>query len=73
MTEQDDADVVSCADCGEVVSVSEEVLYPFGYDGVLCLSCARRRGGAYDSAEDRWLAVPRVEDLLMRLESHYAD
>jgi hypothetical protein len=73
MGENEDLDVWNCADCGEAVIVSQEIVYPFGYDGVLCLNCARRRGGSYDTADERWVVVPRVEDLLVRLESHYAD
>jgi hypothetical protein len=54
-----------CADCGAPVE-QEERVFGFGADAVLCWECALRRGGAYDSEEDRWTVEPGVTDLLKR-------
>lgn len=32
-------------------------------DAWLCFDCAVRRGGVYDSEEDRWTTAPNVADL----------
>jgi len=54
-----------CADCG--ASVAEESrVFGFGAEAVLCWECALRRGGAYDSNEERWTVEPGVADLLHR-------
>lgn len=54
-----------CADCGVPVE-QEERVFGFGAEAVLCWKCALRRGGAYDSEEDRWTIAPSVTDLLER-------
>jgi hypothetical protein len=65
MEEADDE--IACADCGTRVSVSRgDICFAFGTEGALCLTCASRRGGAYDVADDRWVVAPWIDDLLGR-------
>ena len=52
-----------CADCGAAIE-EESRVFGFGAEAVLCWACALRRGGAYDSEEDRWTIAPSVTDLL---------
>ena len=54
-----------CADCG-APAPEESRVFGFGAEAVLCWECALRRGGAYDSEEDRWTIAPSVTDLLER-------
>ena len=62
-------ELLSCSDCGTAVATEQERLYAFGTDGVLCMECALRRGGAWDEGRDRWTVPPRVDDLLVRYDS----
>jgi hypothetical protein len=55
-------ELLCCVACGALVDTREGV-YSFGTQGVLCFSCALRRGGAYDAAHDRWTHSPDVSDL----------
>ena len=57
--------ITPCADCGAPME-EETRVFGFGPDAVLCWTCALRRGGAYDSEEDRWTVEPSVIDLLDR-------
>lgn len=66
MGDYESEDLTGCADCGMIIASGEERTYAFGTDGVLCMSCAVRRGGAYDEARDRWVLAPRVDDLYGR-------
>jgi hypothetical protein len=59
----------NCSDCGVPVAPLGERLYAFGTDGLLCMECALRRGGAWDEGRERWTVPPRVDDLLLRYES----
>lgn len=61
-------DETSCADCGAVISRSLERGFAFGESGVICFACAERRGGAYDSDEDRWTRAPSLSGLAVREE-----
>lgn len=67
-TEQDD--LLSCLDCGELVSPVGDRVYAVGSDDVLCMACSLARGGNYDEVEDRWVVPPRVDDLLTSAEAH---
>ncbi len=66
--ELEEIDLVRCADCGEELS-AESRGYVVGPDTVICMDCARRRGGEYDEETDRWSAEPAVDDLLEREEA----
>jgi hypothetical protein len=61
-------DMFGCSDCGATVAPAQDRVYAFGTDGVLCMECALRRGGAWDEGRDRWTVAPRVDDLLVRQE-----
>jgi hypothetical protein len=61
-------DMFGCSDCGGTVAPAQDRVYAFGTDGVLCMECALRRGGAWDEGRDRWTVAPRVDDLLLRQE-----
>ena len=66
-------DLLGCSDCGVSVSPETDRVYAFGTDGVLCMECSLRRGGAWDEATERWTVPPRVDDLLLRASGglHY--
>jgi hypothetical protein len=53
-----------CADCGAEILAGAEPGYDFGENASLCSICARKRGGSYDSHQERWVQPPRVGDLL---------
>jgi hypothetical protein len=55
---EDWADAVSCVDCGAELWPEVECAYAVGPETYLCFACAERRGGAYDSDEDRWITPP---------------
>lgn len=59
---------MACSDCGNSLYRSDDRLYAFGTDGVLCMECALIRGGAWDESKERWTVPPRVEDLLTGYE-----
>jgi hypothetical protein len=65
-------EAMACFDCGNPVDLAADRLYAFGTDGVLCMECALRRGGAWDEERERWTVPPRVDDLLIRGESEAA-
>jgi hypothetical protein len=56
-------DQTSCADCGALISRAGERGFAFGESEVLCFACAERRGGSYDSDEDRWTRSPSLSGL----------
>lgn len=53
---------VPCAGCGTPVA-EDSRSYAFGENQLLCWECALRRGGSFDSKEDRWIAEPNTGDL----------
>ena len=59
-------ELFGCSDCGSSVSPQNDRVYAFGTDGVLCMECSLRRGGAWDETKQRWTVPPRVDDLLLR-------
>lgn len=65
-------ELAPCSDCGATVASDQERLYAFGTEGVLCMECALRRGGAWDEGRDRWSVPPRVDDLLVRYDPESA-
>ena len=58
--------LVRCEDCGVETAGEVDRAYLFGNEGVLCFSCAVRRGGVYDGRLERWDQAPDVTDLLGR-------
>lgn len=54
----------ACADCGARVLEGAEAGFGFGESSMLCASCAARRGGSYDSHQERWVRPPAVADLV---------
>ena len=66
MTDRDreDEDLASaCADCGALIDRDGARSYTFGEQGVLCWSCAIRRGGSYSAEEEAWTTAPSVNRL----------
>ena len=53
----------SCADCGDEVQAEVQEAFSFGTRGVVCFECAVRRGGSYDTSQDRWTVEPNLEGL----------
>ena len=53
-----------CADCGARILEGAEDGFGFGESAMLCATCAARRGGSYDSHQERWVRPPQVADLL---------
>ena len=58
-----DEDVVECWECGAAISPGADRTYAISDEEFLCCECAVRRGGVYDENEDRWLVLPKVDDL----------
>jgi hypothetical protein len=53
----------TCGSCGAAISPDSERGYAFGLSGLLCWTCAIRRGGRYDAELERWVGPPDVSDL----------
>jgi hypothetical protein len=66
MTLASDDELLGCSDCGVFVAPENDRVYAFGTDGVLCMECSLRRGGAWDEPQEHWTVPPRVDDLLLR-------
>jgi hypothetical protein len=61
---RDESDgLVTCLDCGTELASGTDRDFEFGVAGVLCWSCAERRGGTYDENQSRWTASPDISDL----------
>jgi hypothetical protein len=52
-----------CVDCGAELDSGQDRAFAFGTTGVLCASCAVRRGGRYDVERDAWSVAPDYRDL----------
>lgn len=63
MDQSEQEDIVECIDCGASISPGVDRAYAVTTDAWLCFECAERRGGVYDSDEDRWVTAPNVADL----------
>ena len=68
MTDRDlgaeEADLASsCADCGALIDPDGARSYTFGEQGVLCWSCAIRRGGSYSAEQEVWTTAPGLTGL----------
>lgn len=53
----------SCVECGDDVAPANDRVYPVFRACVICMDCARKRGGVYDAVGDRWEQQPRLDDL----------
>jgi hypothetical protein len=53
----------ACAECGALIDPDGARSFAFGEQGVLCWSCAIRRGGSFDPNEEVWTTPPSVADL----------
>lgn len=51
-----------CAACDGERSRADRV-YVLSGDGVLCFECATERNGVYEELLDRWIVMPRIDDL----------
>jgi hypothetical protein len=47
-----------CVDCGAETQAGLERAFIFGAGGILCATCAARRGGVYDADLDEWTQEP---------------
>jgi hypothetical protein len=63
MHRSEERDLGSCVDCGAEITPASDRGYSFGTRGVLCMECALRRGGEYDSGDDRWVQSPDLAGL----------
>ena len=52
-----------CVECQTEVQVVQDRAFAFGTTGVLCSTCATRRGGRYDANRDVWVVPPEYGDL----------
>jgi hypothetical protein len=55
--------LVDCIDCGTTIDATMDRPYAITDEIVLCHTCALRRGGAYDSDNERWAESPRLEGI----------
>lgn len=51
-----------CIDCGALIAPGPDRAYALSDEAFLCFECAVRRGGIYDSDQDRWVVEPDVAD-----------
>ena len=64
----EEADLASsCTDCGALIDPDGARSFTFGEQGVLCWSCAIRRGGSYDAKRERWTTKPSTANLRIRM------
>jgi len=63
MHRSESEDLANCAACGCEIAAGRDRAYEIGGNGVLCFSCALRRGGSYDEREDRWRTAPDISGL----------
>lgn len=63
MQQEELDELVDCWECGATVSPSEDPVFQFSDEGVLCFECAVRRGGKYDAVDDCWTRAPSTNDL----------
>ena len=59
-----DEELVRCLGCGADIVPREHRGCAISWDGFLCWECAVRRGGVWDESYDRWVVLPRVNDLV---------
>lgn len=52
-----------CALCQAEIDPGRDCAFRFAEHGVLCFSCALKRGGSYDAERDHWQVPPRIHDL----------
>jgi len=53
----------ACAECGALIDPDGARSYTFGEQGVLCWSCAIRRGGSYNPDDEVWTTPPSIAGL----------
>jgi len=58
-----DEDQGRCSDCGQPLPLAAERCCSLSEITTLCWDCALRRGGIYDSDQDRWSVLPDAGDL----------
>jgi hypothetical protein len=63
MHRSEERELETCADCGARISPGTDRSFSFGSTGLLCMSCAIRRGGRYDEVHDHWAQEPDFGDL----------
>lgn len=62
----EDLDQMTCIDCGTTIAAVDATTdraFALTPEIILCSACARRRGGVYDDAEDKWKIAPRLDDV----------
>lgn len=63
MHESEADDLIQCIDCGAEISPGADRGYLVNDEQVLCYACSIRRGGAWDSAHERWQKSPDLSGL----------
>jgi hypothetical protein len=58
----EEEDLVECIDCSAELSPEGDRGFALSDDSYLCFTCAMRRGGNYDYAQERWVVEPNVAD-----------
>ncbi len=64
------ADALTCSDCGAELWPDVDRAFASGPNIYLCFECAERRGGVYDSDEDRWTVAPDVSGIADERRPH---
>lgn len=62
----EDLEQLTCIECGTTIAVEDaatERVFALTPEVILCHSCALRRGGVYDDADDKWKIAPNLEDV----------
>jgi hypothetical protein len=63
MHREEDSQLGRCSDCGGALDPGRDRAYAYASNAFLCWDCAVRRGGSYDSGQERWATPPRTGDL----------
>jgi hypothetical protein len=70
MHSQEWNDLVECCDCGATLSGETDRPFAMSDDDFLCFECAVRRGGVFDTMQERWIVSPNVADLPDERRAH---
>jgi len=55
--------LIDCVDCGHSVDPAFDRSFAITDEILLCHACAVRRGGVYDSDDERWAAAPSLDGI----------
>lgn len=63
MHRSEQADLMDCIECGSTIDPVADRPFAITDEIVLCYACSLRRGGEYDTVQEKWSKAPRLEGL----------